>query len=73
MALLADVPRHLTESLAFDSELIRVPSMPDSWELEPAAQATLLEEPLSSDWGSPDSRLLSEQMTVAIPLALGAY
>jgi len=68
IALLVDLPGPLNESLASASELIRVPSMLDSWELEPAVQAALLEEPLSFDWGSPDSRLLSEQMTVAIPL-----
>ena len=68
--LLAGVPRPLTESLASASELIRVPSMLDSWELEPAVQAALLEEPLSFNWDFPDSRLLPEQMTAAIPLAL---
>ena len=68
--MLAGVPKPLTESLASASELIRVPSMLDSWELEPTVQAALLEEPLSFDWGSPDSRLLPGQVTVAMPLAL---
>ena len=71
--MLVDVPGPLNESLASASELIGMPSMLDSWELEPAAQAALLEEPLSFEWGSADSTLLSEQMTVAIPLALGGY
>ena len=59
IAMLDDVPRPLNESLASTSELIGMPSMLDSW--EPSAQAALLEEPLSFGWGSPESRLLTEQ------------
>ena len=66
IAMLDDVPRPLNESLASTSELIGMPSMLDSW--EPSAQAALLEEPLSFELGSTESRLLSEPMTVLIPL-----
>ena len=55
MALLADVSGPLTDSPASASGgLIRVPSMLESWELEPTVQASLLEEALGSNLGLPD-------------------
>ena len=66
LVAMLDDEQPLNESLASNSELIGMPSMFDSW--ESLTQAALIEEPLSFELGYAESRLLSGQMTVLIPL-----